>query len=62
MALNFKYKELALKVILKHAEKLLSPGNTNDGSFNISEFVRACVIAVDLTCKEKVIKVFNLCL
>jgi hypothetical protein len=25
LALNFKYKEIAMKVIIKHAEKLLSP-------------------------------------
>lgn len=62
MALNFKFKEIAMKVILKHAEKLLSPNSTSDGNFNISEFVRACAVAVDITCKEKVVKVFNLCL
>ena len=62
LAINFKYKEIAMKIILKHAEKLLSPTTTTDGQFNICEFVRACAVAVDMTCKEKVIKVFNLCL
>ena len=62
LAINFKYKEIAMKIILKHAEKMLSPTTTTDGQFNICEFVRACAVAVDMTCKEKVIKVFNLCL
>lgn len=62
MAVNFKFKELAMKVIIRHADKMLSPGNTNDSRFDIVEFVKACAVAVDLTCKEKVIKVFNLCL
>lgn len=59
IAMNFKFKEIAVKIILKHAEKILSPGTTNDSSFNISEFVRTCTVAIDLTCKDKVIKVFN---
>jgi hypothetical protein len=62
LALNFKFKEIALKIVVKHSEKLLSPETTNDSTFNIIEFVRACTIAVDLTCREKVVKVFNLCL
>lgn len=62
IALNFKYKEIAMKIIIKHAEKLLSPSTTTDSQFNICEFVRACAVAVDCTCREKVIKVFNLCL
>lgn len=63
IALNFKFKELSMKVILKNAEKLLTPSSTSvESSYNFVEFVRACTIAVDLTCKEKVIKVFNLCL
>lgn len=62
MAVNFKFKEIALKIIIKHAEKLLSPNSNSDSTFNLSDFVKACAIAVDLTCKEKVIKVFNQCL
>lgn len=61
MAVNFKFKEIALKIVVKHSEKLLSPDTVNDSSFNIIEFVRACTIAVDLTCRERVVKVFNLC-
>lgn len=60
IAVNFKFKELAMKSIVKHAEKLLQANSNSD--FNICDFVRACTISVDLTCKEKVIKVFNLCL
>jgi hypothetical protein len=62
ISVNFKFKDLSLKIITKHAEKLMSPGTTTDSSFNLIEMVKACTIAVDLTCKEKVIKVFNLCL
>jgi hypothetical protein len=58
MAVNFKFKEIALKIVVKHSEKLLSPETVNDSSFNIIDFVRACTIAVDLTCKERVVKVF----
>ena len=62
IAVNFKFKEMGMKIILKHAEKLLSPSTTSDSGFNIQDFVRACTIAVDLTCNQKVVKVFNLCL
>jgi len=51
-----------MKVILKNAEKLLSTNSNGESSYNFIEFVRACAVAVDLTCKEKVVKVFNLCL
>jgi hypothetical protein len=62
IAINFKFKEMAMKVILKNAEKLLSTNSNGESSYNFIEFVRACAVAVDLTCKEKVVKVFNLCL
>ena len=62
IAVNFKFKEMAMKIILKHVDKLLQPSTVNDSGFNIGEFVKACAIGVDLTCKEKVVKVFNLCL
>lgn len=62
MAVNFKFKEIALKIVVKHSEKLLSPDTINDDSFNIIDFVRACTIAVDITCRERVVKVFNLSL
>lgn len=69
MAVNFKYKELAMKIILKHSERYLT-GSSENGqdsehvlqSNNINELVKACTIAVDLTCKDKVVKVFNVCL
>jgi len=56
MAVNFKFKEIALKIVVKHSEKLLSPETINDNSFNITDFVRECTIAVDLTCRERVVK------
>ena len=62
IAINFKLKEMAMKMIFKNAEKQLSPNSNSDSSYNFVEFVRACTVAVDLTCKEKVVKVFNICL
>jgi hypothetical protein len=62
IGINFKFKEMAMKVILKNAEKMLAPSSNIDSSYNFVEFVRACTVAVDLTCKEKVVKVFNICL
>lgn len=62
IAINFKFKEMAMKVIVKNAEKLLSANSNSESSYNFIEFVKACTVAVDLTCKEKVVKVFNLCL
>jgi hypothetical protein len=62
IAINFKYKEMAMKVVVKNAEKLLTANSNNESSYNFIEFVKACTVAVDLTCKEKVVKVFNLCL
>jgi hypothetical protein len=66
MAVNFKFKEMAMKIIVKHSEKHLqaSPDgeDTYQSNSNINELVKACTVAVDMTCKEKVVKVFNLCL
>ena len=66
MAVNFKFKEMAMKIIFKHSEKHLqaSPDgeDTYQSNSNINELVKACTVAVDMTCKEKVVKVFNLCL
>lgn len=60
VALNWKFKEVTMKIIYKQAEKIL--GKDHDMSMNMAEFVKACTIAIDLTCREKVIKIFNLTL
>jgi len=61
IAINWKYKEIALKVIYKQAEKFLSK-DSHDSTLSLSDFVKAITIAIDLTCKEKVIKVLNVSL
>lgn len=63
MAVNWKYKETALKIIFKQAEKYLAKDTTSDnGGLSLPEFVKACTVAIDLTCREKVIKVLNVSL
>lgn len=64
MAVNWKLKETALKIILKQSEKYLAKETTNDngGGMSMPEFVKACTVAIDLTCREKVIKVLTVSL
>lgn len=57
IALNWKLKEVSMKIICKQSEKYLS--KDHEGSLNLCDFVRACTVAVDVTCKDKVIKVFS---
>ena len=47
-----------MKIIFKQTEKLMA--KDTDSSMDFHEYVRACTVAIDLTCKEKVIKVFML--
>lgn len=60
IAMNWKYKETALKIIFKQTEKYLN--KETDSGLSFPELVKACTIAIDLTCKEKVIKVLNVSL
>lgn len=62
VALDWKYKEHALKLIYKNAEKLIDMQNHKKQNFTLQELVVACISAVSLTCKEKVIKVFTVSL
>lgn len=63
IAVDWKYKEHALKVIYKNAEKFLDMANKkSQAAGSLQEMARACVSAVSLTCKEKVIKVFSISL
>jgi hypothetical protein len=61
LALNWKYKEMAVKVISKTTEKTL---NKTENSINqdLGDLVEAATAAVSLACKEKVIKVLNVSL
>lgn len=60
IAINWKFKETALKIIFKQAEKYLT--RETDSGLSLAEFVKACAVAIDLTCKDKVIKVLNISL
>jgi hypothetical protein len=60
IAVNWKFKELALKMIFKQTEKFLN--KEHDQNVSLSEFIKACTIVIDITCKEKVIKVLNISL
>lgn len=63
IAVDWRFKEQALKYIFKLAEKFLDPANEAEVSKDkLEEVTRACVAAVGLTCKEKVIKVFQVSL
>lgn len=62
IALDWKLKEHGMKVIFKNSEKLLDMSNNKKNSFTLDQLCRACVAAVSLTCKEKVIKVFTVSL
>lgn len=62
IALDWKIKEHALKVIFKNSDKLLDMSNNKKNSFTLEQLCKACVGAVSLTCKEKVIKVFTISL
>lgn len=60
IALDWKIKEVSMKIIYKQTEKFIN--KDHDSSINMNDFIKACTIAIDLTCKEKVIKVFTLSL
>ena len=62
IAIDWKFKEHALKFIYKNSEKTLDMQNTKKQNFSLEQLVRACVAAVSLTIKEKVIKVFTISL
>jgi len=60
IALNWKFKETSLKIIFKQSEKYLA--KESDSTLSLASLVKACVAALDLTCKEKVIKVLTVAL
>ena len=63
VAIDWKYKEIALKIIYKQAEKLLDMQlKAADQQLTTEDITRACTAAVSLTCREKVIKVFSVAL
>ena len=56
IAADWKIKEMAVKFMTKRLEKLLSKPDSNA---TLAEVVEACTCAVGQTCREKVMKVFN---
>ena len=62
IAQEWKYKEIALRMIYKQAEKYLDMTNKVDQSRSLETMTRACTSAVAQTCREKVIKVFSVSL
>lgn len=59
IAADWKIKEMAIKIMTKRLEKLLAKADTTT---TLVEVVEACSAAVGQTCREKVIKVFNVSL
>ena len=58
IAADWKYKEMAIKYIQKQTEKTLA----KTGNMDIRGVVEAATCAVGVTCREKVMKVFNVSL
>ncbi len=59
---NWQHKELAIKIVARTTEKFLTRSEVSQQSFSLSEMVEGSLAAVSLTCREKVIKVFNISL
>lgn len=54
-----------MRYIQKYTEKYFQKSPTDNQDLNestLSEVIEACLVAVSLTCRDKVIKVFNVAL
>jgi len=60
ICLNWRYKEMAIKVAHKQVEKSLAKQDTTN--LDLVGMVEASTLAVSICCREKVIKVFNVAL
>lgn len=60
LSLNWKYKEMAIKVAYKQVEKSLAKQDTTN--LDLIGLIEAATASVGSCCKEKVIKVFNVAL
>jgi hypothetical protein len=57
---NWQHKEQAIKLILKQTEKYITRADAAQSQPNtLTEIMEAAMAAVSLTCRDKVIKVFN---
>jgi hypothetical protein len=61
---NWQYKEQALKYVARTTEKFLtrSEVSAQTMAFTLTEMIDGSLAAVSLTCRDKVIKVFNISL
>ena len=60
---NWQYKELALKFVFRTSEKFLTRAEVGGAmALTLSEMVDGTLAAVNLSCRDKVIKVFNVSL
>lgn len=60
---NWQHKELALKFVFRTSEKFLTRAEVCGAmAFTLCEMVDGTLAAVSLTCRDKVIKVFNVSL
>ena len=57
IAADWKYKEMAVKYVSKQTEKMLA--KTNTSPVDLIGIVEAATCTVGVTCREKVMKVFN---
>ena len=57
IAADWKYKEMAVKYVSKQTEKMLA--KTNTSPVDLIGIVEAATCTVAVTCREKVMKVFN---
>jgi hypothetical protein len=59
IAVDWKIKELAIKYIYKKFEKAMAKSDLN---MDLNELVQAAAATVSVTCRERVMKVFNVSL
>lgn len=62
IAVDWKFKEIGLKVIYKFTEKFIDVNVFQESEFSMDQVASACIIAISLFCREKVIKVFSIAL
>ena len=57
IAADWKFKEMAVKYVSKQTEKMLAKANASP--YDLAGIVEAATCTVSVTCREKVMKVFN---
>lgn len=65
MSQNWQHKEQAIKFISRTTERYLAKGDVESAQIQnctLTEIMKAGLAAVSLTCRDKVIKVFNISL